>query len=645
MRIGIVFLSLLVLLAATIPVPAHGNTNVPAGLLKQIHTISPLCTGNGFGYAVVATTGEVVKFYAHPYRFERANSDVSKDGYETANFLKTLSFTGKDSTAKVEYKNESQIITVKKPGLEQIYFMPFGLKHNAFVALRSGQPKDKVCQLKAVWQHTIEHEEQKEISRRKVRLLTFRDVKELLAIVPLDAKAATTTSAELMPWQSWAFLVLESPEQAEKAVNDLLAWHGGLNADELVQRELKHLESWRVKPTVHFLSEKEERLWRQNETILKMSQIQEANTAKRFNHGLILASLPDGVWFTPWVRDMSYALVGLVRMGHNAEAREGIMSWFNARPVGLWKHETRNLDYQISVVRYYGDGSEEADYSGQKTANVEFDDWGLALWSISEYWQATHDNGLLAASTYRGTVYDTMRDFIVKPLLGNLDKYDDGLIVAEDSSCWEEHQENKRHYACSTIAAIPGLRGFQKIAEAMHDEETAQMLAAKIKLLENGFKKAFVRDGALTGVVETNTQPKSETDGAILEAFNLNLVDDPSVVEKTLQKIEKLKTASGGYRRNLGPSDYEAHEFVFIDFNLARVLMKMGKSAEAAKILETIVDKSSQDNGLIAEMYVSEKNRGSAGEIGDPAGAIPMVGYGAGVYAIALSDRERFSKH
>ena len=629
-------LSTVVLLSASssslalAPVP---NTN-------RIQNFSPLVTGNGFGFAVVSTAGDVTRFYAHPYRYERPNADVSKDGDDTANFIKQMCFSGGNFVSKPElhYRAESQIISSTKNGTEQLFFMPFALKHNVLICM---QPKPlKGQQLEITWQHSVKHEESKDISGRKIRLLTFEGVKESLAIVPLKAEENAISNTRL-EGDSWALLSLEDPGKLETAVNEILKWHGGLNAEALAEREIKALESWRVKPPVHFASKKEESLWRQNETILKMAQIQEENTANRYNHGLILASLPDGVWFTPWVRDMAYALVGLTSMGHKAEAREGIMSWFNARPVGRWKHEVRNFDYQISVVRYYGDGSEEADYSGQKTPNVEYDDWGLALWAIYEYWQQTHDDSLLSEQTYHGTVYDVMRDYIVKPLLGNLDKYEDGLIVAEDSSCWEEHQENKRHHASSIIAAIPGLRGFQKIAEARHDEATVKLLSEKIKLLEEGFKKAYMRDGAVCGVLEIKTQPKSEVDGAMLEAFNLGIVNEPAVFEKTLQKIEKLRTASGGYRRNLGPSDYEAHEFLLIDFNLIRAFMKFGKKSEAARLLETIVDKSVQDNGLIAEMYVSEKNRGSFGEIGDPAGSIPMAGFGSGAYGIVLSEREK----
>jgi GH15 family glucan-1,4-alpha-glucosidase len=308
------------------------------------------------------------------------------------------------------------------------------------------------------------------------------------------------------------------------------------------------------------------------------------------------------------------------------------------------ERDTRGLDYQISVTRYFGDGSEEADYSGMKTENCEFDDWGLALWAISEYWEKTHDQSLLEEKTYRGTVYQSMRDFVVKPLLGNLDACGSGFIVTEDSSCWEEHQENKRHYACATIAAIPGLKGFLKIAQSMHDDETVKLVSEKLPLLERGFKNAFVKDGWVKGVMEVDTQPKSEVDGAVLEAFNFGIINDPAVITKTLDKMALLKTASGGYRRNLGPGNYEAHEFLLIDFNLARVYFRLGRTAEASRILQTLVAKSCMDRGLIPEMYVSAKGRDYSGEIGDPTGAIPMVGFGAGAYVITLTDRAKLDK-
>ncbi len=622
----------------------------------KIKLHSPLVTGNGFGYAVVASNGDLTRFYAHPYRYEKANPDPSKDGYTTANFFKKLSWSGQKPANKPEqlgYINESHVVQIKSDKGEFEYFSPFQLKHNVLIAVsRTGEEDNHDAVLNAAWLHAVQSDELVKVQNRNVRLLKFKDVKEMLVVVPLEEKAAPDlkTKSNSIRGGVTAFLVLEKKDDLQKSVADILKWKADLSGTKLIEREIKNLEAWRVKPNVTFKNDAEKKLWRQNETIFKMSQILEENNAKRCNHGLMLACLPDGVWFTPWVRDMSYALVGLSQMGHLKEARLGIMSWMNAHPMALWKKETRNQDYQISVVRYYGDGSEEADYSGLSTPNVEFDDWGLALWAIGEYWDASHDKTLLNEKTYRGnTVYESMRDFIVKPLLVNTDPYKDGIIVQKDSSCWEEHQEHKRHYSFSTITAIPGLQAFAKIAREMKDEKSAKMVDEKIKALQKGFRSAFIADGAVRGLLEVNEQPKTKVDGSSLEAVNFGLLDvhnpaDLKIINKTIDNLSAIKTASGGYKRNTGPSNYEAHEFLFVDFALARSLQKMGRNEEAAKMFDWLIQKSILDHGLIAEMYVSELNKDCPGEIGDPAGAIPMVGYGAGLFTMTLEEREHQKK-
>ena len=116
---------------------------------------------------------------------------------------------------------------------------------------------------------------------------------------------------------------------------------------------------------------------------------------------------------------MAYALVAFVRMGHQAEARAGLLAYFNARPTGKMRAQTAGADYQISVVRYFGDGSEEPFFTEEGATNIEFDDWGLALWALGEYERKFNDNALLQAATWRGPLYQSARDFVVSPLLKN----------------------------------------------------------------------------------------------------------------------------------------------------------------------------------------------------------------------------------
>jgi GH15 family glucan-1,4-alpha-glucosidase len=254
---------------------------------------------------------------------------------------------------------------------------------------------------------------------------------------------------------------------------------------------------------------------------------------------------------------------------------------------------------------------------------------------------------LLGTSTYRGLLYESARDYVVKPLLANLDGYDHGFIVAADTSIWEERQKDKKHFAFSTVAAIVGLRNFAGIAHREGDEATRTDILNHVAQLEQGFNAAFIRYGKLRGTLEEGI--KNDIDGALLAIINFGVVTDPDVVQSTVERMELLKVASGGYRRvrstYTDPSIfeywYERQEFVFVDMSLAEVYRRMGRNAEAAAIMKRIVDKAAADHNTIPEMYIAESCTLFPGALGDPTGARPMVGYGAGVYILDVLDHAR----
>ena len=435
---------------------------------------------------------------------------------------------------------------------------------------------------------------------------------------------------------------LESDDELKRTVQEFSRWRNGLTPQALEEREIAEVEQWRVKPSVHFDSEKERHLWRQSEVMLRIAQSREPNRPGRNNNGLIVASLPDGVWFTPWVRDMAYAAVAFAQMGHREEARAALLAYFNARPTGKMRAEVHGADYQISVVRYFGDGSEEPFFTMEGSTNIEFDNWGLALWVLGEYLRHYNDSGLLKASSYRGPVYESARDFVAKPLLANLEKYGDGLIVAADTSIWEERQRDKKHFAFSTAAAIVGLRDFADTARLKSDEKTRSEMLNMVALLQKGFNAAFIRGGKLRGTLEEGI--KNDIDGALLAVINFGVVTDPVIVRDTVGRMELLKVRSGGYRRvrciltdpSIYEYWYERQEFLFVDLSLAEVYRRLGRDEEAAAIFKRIVDKSAADHNVIPEMYVSESCTLFPGEVGDPTGAMPMVGYGAGAYILYI---------
>jgi len=73
---------------------------------------------------------------------------------------------------------------------------------------------------------------------------------------------------------------------------------------------------------------------------------------------------------------------------------------------------------------------------------------------------------------------------------------------------------------------------------------------------------------------------------------------------------------------------------------MSELYRRLGRTNEADAMLQRIVDKSAADHDIIPEMYVAVPCELFPGQIGDPTGAIPMVGYGPGAYVLHLLDRD-----
>jgi len=599
---------------------------------------SHLVTGNGFGFAVVAPeSGIATKFYAHPHSFTASDpAHPLSEGIETVNFIKSLGW-GSDRAGSADYVADSHVIRLRRNDGSGYLFMPFGLDHPALViSLNASAP------LRVEWNKQIQ-------SRRNLAsgatLLRFEGIDESLLLIRIGATRKASASNPLAASKAWALVAIEKPSEAASALRDFARWRSGLAAKALVTRELAQFDQWRARPTLHFASEKERHLWRQSETMLRIAQSREPNRPGRHGNGLIVAALPD-VYSTPWVRDMAWATMALIRMGHRTEARAALLAYFNAQPAGKMRAEVNGADYQISVVRYWGDGAEEPFFTQEGAINIEFDNWGEALWVLGEYLRKYDDPAILKAATYRGPLYESARDFIMKPLLANTEKYGGGLIVDADTSIWEEHQPDKKHFAFSTAMAIAGLREFAAVAHGAKDEAARRQALDNAALLEKGFAAAFIRDGKLRGTLEPGE--KNDIDGALIPIINFGLVRDPAIVRDTVDRMELLKVASGGYRRvrsnytdpKIFEYWYERQEFLFVDVNLAELYRRIGRAAEGNAILSRIVAKSAADHNIIPEMYVSLPCELFPGKIGDPTGAMPMVGYGAGAFVLHLLDRQ-----
>jgi len=574
---------------------------------------SHLVTGNGHGFAVVSPeSGAVTKFYSHPHSFMRPDpKNPLSEGIETPNFIKSLSLGEAGGEATADYVADSQVIRMGSGTV----FMPFGFERPALI----------VASAKARWRIEWNKPIRSQHSLKAgAKLLRFSGIDEPLLLIPLDSAN-----------RAFAMIALEKESDAKRASREFSKWRAGLTTKALVKRELARLEQWRVKPTVRFASEKERHLWRQSETMLRIAQSREPNRPERYGNGLIVAALPD-VFSTPWVRDMAWATVALAKMGHRAEARAALLAYFNARPTGKMRAQVGGEDYQVSVVRYWGNGEEEPFFTQEGSTNIEYDDWGEVLWALGEYLRKYHDPALLKERTYRGPLYEVARDFIVKPLLANTEKFGDGRIVVKDTSIWEERQKDAKHFAFSTAMAIVGLQAFADVSHRTGDHTSP---------LRRGFDAAFIRDGKLRGTLEPGI--KNDIDGALLPIINFGIVRDPAVIRDAVDRMELLKVASGGYRRVRGTYTdpkifeywYEQQEFLFVDFHLAELYRRLGRTAEADAMLARIVDKSAADHNIIPEMYVAVPCDLFPGKIGDPTSAMPMVGYGAGAFVLHLLAR------
>lgn len=620
----------------------------------QLAAASNPVTGNGFGFAVVAPeSATVTSFFAHPYSFVRPDSgDPLGEGVRTANFIARVGLSStpvRDGVAS--YEEDSQVLHIRSRSGDGYVYMPFGMQRPVLVASwHAALGKAVPSGFSVEWKHPVKSIRKVRAAGAEMRLLKFEGVEESLLLIPLCARRGNATDQPLSVCAAWALVSLENEYEWRQAAHEFAAWHAGLAPRALAEREIAQVEAWRVKPAVHFKSESERHLWRQSEILLRMAQCREPNRANRHGNGLIVASLPDGEWFTPWVRDMAYATLAFARMGHRAEARAALLAYFNAQPTGKLREQTANADYQISVVRYFGDGAEEPFFTMEGSTNIEFDDWGMALYVLGEYMRQFNDAAFLQTSTYRGPLYASARDFVARPLIRNLETYRDGKIVAADTSIWEERQKDKKHFAFTTASAIAGLRNFAALAGREGDASTQREVLKQAALLEKGFSSAFIRNGTLHGTLEEGV--KNDIDGALLPIINLGVVDDQNAVQSTVDRMELLKVASGGYKRVRGTYTdpaifefwYEKQEFVFVDLSLAEVYRRMGRTAEADAILQRIVQKAAADHNLIPEMYVAEDCKLFHGALGDPTGALPMAGYGAGAYILHVIERERIEK-
>jgi MYXO-CTERM domain-containing protein len=415
------------------------------------------------------------------------------------------------------------------------------------------------------------------------------------------------------------FTVLAPDAQAGPAVDRVRTWINGRDAATLLAAEITAWRAW-VTPPPSGGGALEATLAKQSQVTLRMGQVTESGAPS----GQILASVAPGKWNIAWVRDMAYATVALAKSGHLAEAKAALAFQMQAT-VGAYQQYV-GVPYQISVVRYFGNGTEESDMNADGP-NVEFDGFGLFLWALDEYVAASNDTATLA--TWWPIVKAKIADVLVH-------LQEASGLIAPDSSIWEVHWNGKqRHFAYTSITAANGLCAASRLAAKASDSTSgATYLAAGQKARDALLASLRAPDGTLGQSTEGIAGGTGWLDAAVVEAINFGLVDPTRRTARASLATLKagLVPPSGrGFMRSDVGDWYSSQEWIFVDLRSTRALALHGDATSSSDLFAWNVAQASENFRELSELH----DRVTA----DYAGESPMVGFGAGAYLLALLDR------
>jgi GH15 family glucan-1,4-alpha-glucosidase len=395
---------------------------------------------------------------------------------------------------------------------------------------------------------------------------------------------------------------------------------------------------------------KERNVLEQSISILKMSQVSDDEIFP-YSHGQILASLRPGLWHIAWVRDGSFSIQAMTRLGMYTEAKKGLEFMLNA-PSGHFKHYIYRdgkdygpgVDYQISLTRYFGNGGEECDYN-EDGPNIEYDDFGLFLIAFSDYVNRSGDSSFL--EKWEPLVSSKVADATISCI-------DTNSLIKADSGPWEHHLAMPRQYTFTSGVFARGLEQYGMLLKKYKKPYQAYISAAE--KLKQGILSHMLCDNRY---FKGNSNDRLKTDheyydAGVFEIFANGLIRDKQLFVAHMEEYDKYLRIKGprpGYIRLNSDDPYENQEWVFINLRLAQACLLFDEKQEAAELLDFVTSQASVNFNTIPEMYsnrlqmdkVSPDDRMNnvwCNCIRDRddqyIGAIPMVGYGSGAYVLSL---------
>jgi GH15 family glucan-1,4-alpha-glucosidase len=398
------------------------------------------------------------------------------------------------------------------------------------------------------------------------------------------------------------------------------------------------------------VSDKERNVLEQSISILKMSQVSDYEIFP-YSHGQILASLRPGLWHIAWVRDGSFAIEAMTRLGMYAEARKGLEFMLRA-PSNHYRDYTYTdgimygpgVDYQISLTRYFGDGTEECD-ANEHGVNLEYDDFGLFLTACIDYVNRSNDWDFY--TEWNETITTKVADAIIA-------SRDANNLIKADSGPWEHQLENPKQYAFTSGVCA---RGLELFAETQHKQhlpyQKYEIAAAQMKqalyshlLIDQKYFKGNAND--------TDVNDHEYWDGGTFEIFANRLVTDKALFYSHIEAYKKVLGIQGnrpGYIRLRSADPYENQEWAFVDLRIAYAYLLFGNKKSAHPLINYITEQAALNYNIIPEMYSNKYQMSLVSpdyyedevwcncirsESDLYIATIPMVGYGSGAYVLSL---------
>lgn len=453
----------------------------------------------------------------------------------------------------------------------------------------------------------------------------------------------------------------------------LNAYVNGRTAQQLVDAERSEWESFQRGLTVPMgLSMDEQAVLRQSAVVLEMAQVKSGQAflreslsrdgeprLSRFRTadggatlpativhrgaGAVLASLPPGEWTYSWIRDGAYAASAMASLGLTTESRDALRFYLDAEGgrFQTWNELSSYSmpPYVVSLTRYVGFGVEETDFNSFGP-NLEFDGFGLFLWALRQHELRTADTSLADAR------WNDIATKVADPLVALIDPATG--LMRKDSSIWETHWNGReRAWTYTSLTAARGLCDAAAIAERKQDPMRAMRYRVAAQALRRSIaEKLTDSNGALASNREELLSGVDFFDAAVFDAMALGLFAPGGRIGRaTTAGLERLRVAAGpGWARNddrrdhagrtdLSPwgSEYDSAEWVITDVRGSMVLRAQGETTRADALLSWVTRNAAANADLIPETFDETSGAWKFNA--------PMVGFGAGAYALALAQR------